>query len=58
MNKILAWTDWLTSRWEVRSLTMDQLREALGAQAPDSAELPCGSAAGCGDWAYPPKEAP
>jgi hypothetical protein len=58
MNKILAWTDWLTSRWEVRSLTMDQLREALGPQAPDSTELLCGRAAGCGDWTYPPPEAP
>ena len=59
MEKILAWTDWLTSRWDVRSLTMDQVRETLGPQAPDSAaQLRQGSGAECGDWAYPSQDAP
>ena len=59
MQKILVWTDWLSSRWDVRSLTMDQLRETLGPQAPDSTELlRAARNAECGDWAYTPHEAP
>lgn len=34
MRKIEAYLDWLHQQWEVRSLTMSELRCALGASAP------------------------
>ncbi len=34
MRKIEAYLDWLHQGWEVRSLTMNELRCALGTSAP------------------------
>ncbi len=51
MNKIQAWTDWLMARWNVRCLTMDQLRETLGPAAPESSGLLRAADAGPNDWA-------
>ena len=52
MSKILAWTDWLMARWNVRCLTMEQLRETLGPAAPDSGGLLPTAAAGPNDWTW------
>lgn len=50
MSKILAWTDWLMTRWNVRCLTMEQMRETLGPDAPDSSSLRPAADAGLADW--------
>ncbi|MGE9985440.1 glycosyl transferase family 1 [Desulfovibrio sp. SGI.169] len=44
MRKIEAYLDWLRQGWEVRSLTMNELRCALGASAP------CPRPAAACDW--------
>ena len=51
MGKILAWTDWLMARWNVRCLTMAQLRETLGPVAPDSSRLHRAADGSPNDWA-------